>query len=845
MTNPIQTNPTQAQANQLSLGIAVSQTAYALNNGGGLRVGQPLVKIEDTSMVGIEGARPLNIDIPPGYIVRGIYKDTKTGLDVFMAFDESSKKVVIGVAGTNGLFKDKPDTAEDLSGTGVRHMEQLFDLKQFKDDFKAITDSINGVGNLSQVLWAGQSLGGAEAQIGGALSIQGNSANSLGLSPNQVSVVAINSPGSDYGLKLLGLNQAQIDSYYTGAGIQSTVSYNMFTGEADKVSYSGGGRGGVIWGMQVVEAQTTAELHRIAFAVSETNDLVGGDLTQLSSFSLTPWTHESISSNMFKLYGLVPVDNNNVSMTWAGLTSLMLSKPGEPTALTTQALTEVGVPKVIAGALGFVGEIVLRAPLANPVGLVKALTGGYVAGRVVGSEAALEPVFEPVPEGYTRTNLTPPDTDAYAAGWRIVFDQNETTGSRILRYPNGTTQEYTARNDIIYRQPGAGLAAISQSGEGVLYVEGKNPTTGETTLAPVRITSDMTLTQIPGGGWDVERPLSDGKIEKTLYSGNKVTSYQGSYDDKMNFKIDSWNQGLIPATGIGFDRDVTSVPTGMEQAPTFDLTAAGTRSGLDGGSLSWNGDGTTGTLTKLIDAKSVVFDFSFGNVDLNADIPNFFKLTGIESIAGQAVLNDAMVNATFSAGNFTMADMLSTGTEGNTAALRWNQVHALVATGDATNPTGLPPVPTTGGKPWYESDGAQKLGGVLTSMQSLIASLKTGKPLAIANDAFSVLASASQNPGLKDITEPLGYANSLSNLAGALERGDDLAAFMSGASVVKQYAQSQASLALEALRARFPKQRPPAPRRRSPNRCSRTRPNCRPSWPRTRPSAAAPRGRRN
>lgn len=81
MTN--QTNPTQAQADQLKLGIAVSQTAYALNNGGGLRIGQPLVKIDDTSLAGVEGSRPLNIDITPGYVVRGLYKDTKTGLDVF------------------------------------------------------------------------------------------------------------------------------------------------------------------------------------------------------------------------------------------------------------------------------------------------------------------------------------------------------------------------------------------------------------------------------------------------------------------------------------------------------------------------------------------------------------------------------------------------------------------------------------------------------------------------------------------------------------------------------------------------------------------------------------------
>lgn len=55
------TNPTPTQAANLQTGIAVAQTAYALNNGGGLQVGQPLMKVEDTSMVGLPGARPLNL----------------------------------------------------------------------------------------------------------------------------------------------------------------------------------------------------------------------------------------------------------------------------------------------------------------------------------------------------------------------------------------------------------------------------------------------------------------------------------------------------------------------------------------------------------------------------------------------------------------------------------------------------------------------------------------------------------------------------------------------------------------------------------------------------------------
>jgi hypothetical protein len=336
--------------------------------------------------------------------------------------------------------------------------------------------------------------------------------------------------------------------------------------------------------------------------------------------------------------------------------------------------------------------------------------------------------------------------------------------------------------------------------------------------------------------YDAQGSITQTSLTELQPNGSqtKVTrDGQGNTLSTVNTQSDAYDNFLVSTTNADGTGTVEAFNAQGEQTDSATFIKTGGMSA------------TTGTLTKQIDGKSVVFGFSVAGVaDLNVNLSNSFHLTGINSIAGQLVSDSSFTRSAFSAGNYDLGSLLGQSSGGMGYAIP-SGLTSLIAHLDPQNPTGLPPVPTTDNKPWYESDGAQKLGGVLTSMQSLIASLKTGKPLAIANDAFSVLASASQNPGLKDITEPLGYANSLSNLAGALERGDDLAAFMSGASVVKQYAQSQASLALEALRARFPKQRPPAPRRRSPNRCSRTRPNCRPSWPRTRPSAAAPRGRRN
>ena len=67
--------PTKELAEKFKRAIAISQTAYELNNGFSLRVGEPLRYIDDSALANTNGIKPLNLSIPEGFIVTGVYKN--------------------------------------------------------------------------------------------------------------------------------------------------------------------------------------------------------------------------------------------------------------------------------------------------------------------------------------------------------------------------------------------------------------------------------------------------------------------------------------------------------------------------------------------------------------------------------------------------------------------------------------------------------------------------------------------------------------------------------------------------------------------------------------------------
>lgn len=535
------TSPTNSQASTLATGIAAAQTAYALNNGGGLRLGEPLRMIEDSALINGAGARPLNVSIPDGYVVHGIYQDQKTGLDAFFAVNFSSRKLMVGVAGTNGFGIDQPDTAEDVLNLGTAQMRQLIRDKNFRSDFSSAVEAIGGVEKVDEFLIAGQSLGGGNAPILGAYVVYGDprtlkseSILGLGLRPYQVSTVSINGFGTSYSLGIAGFSEKDIAEYNQEANQQSIAVRNSVTGAIDFVSQTGGSRGGLIWGLDVREETSLGGLHRMNYGVGEGLALIDGDLTKLTPITIPSLSHESISNNLNRLNNTIPIANNGLSLTWAGYVSVLFSKPGESAAGVSLGLQSyLGISKPLADVLGGAGELLMRAlPFARAAQVMQLLVGGYTAGQVIGSQTASEVNFPELQSGWIRTNLTPMGSEPYLQGWRFSLDTNSITGVQVVRSGGGFTQEVHPDGTIIYTHPQFGIGVFNSDGSGTLHLKELDPKTGETLGSHVSFEANTHI-EMTADGWRIVKPLDTNgeRVQLTYYTGIKSTVYEGSYNN--------------------------------------------------------------------------------------------------------------------------------------------------------------------------------------------------------------------------------------------------------------------------------------------------------------------------
>lgn len=525
---------TAAEKHFLGIGMAAAQTAYELNNGFGIVAGKPLRYIDDSASLKEPAARPFKITELDGFMVQGVFNDSKTGLNAYLAYNEETRVVLIGVAGTNGFGKDWADTGEDLGRLGWRQASTLASMQGFTDALDIAVNKVGGVSRMDKLLITGHSLGGGIAPILGMHLVNGSpgSANrefykDLGVSADKIFVASINGFGYEYSAREAGFTDAQIDAYNATADLHRVVVQNTYTGEFDFVPQLGGQFSGTDW-ILPVEAARDTQLHTFQRGISEGVDNLYGNLDLMKSGKVPSIDHSSLSRIFAWLDTQGLTKNNPVSLTWGGYVSMLFAQPGESSAVISGALQSyAGMPKPIADGIGFVSELVLRAlPITQATQAISFLTGAFIGGQLIGSIKSPQPAFDAnaafgsVPLGWVRS--TPP-SDANNVP-EFVIDTNPATQVKVIRRSDGRSVEIHPDGSEIQTHPDFGIAVLNPNGSGMLFLKNANPTTGDTATTTVAL-APGSIVKPEMDGWRVitEVDKASGLYESALYQQTSVS----------------------------------------------------------------------------------------------------------------------------------------------------------------------------------------------------------------------------------------------------------------------------------------------------------------------------------
>ncbi len=571
-------SPTPEQDRIMKIGTALATTAYELNNGYRIRDGQPLQFIDDSALINLPGSRSLNLSIPDGTNVVRTFNNPSTGVNAFLATNNATGEIYIGIAGTNGVGSDAPDTKEDVLNLGLQHARELFGNQNFIDALGKTVNSLGGISKLNGIIMGGQSLAGATAPLLGMMLVHGDpkiedsikALKDLGITAEKIKVVSVNGMGFEYAAKHAGFTMAQVDQFTSAAQMNRLVVYNQITGQFDLVSQLGGKFYGNNWILEVEEALTVAQLHKNEYGVAEGVGRVGGDLTRLRSGTVPTLNHETVSKNLYLLGQTIPIENNTVSLTWAGYVALLLAAPGEGTAALSLGLQQfAGMPKPVADVLGAVSEMILRAlPVTHAAQAMQFIFGGYLVGRAIGSSESARPFdldssFGPVSQGWQRKIEWPADRSLPP----IVIDFNPFSGIQVVKQVDGRTLELHPDGTRVESHPEHGIAILQADGSGMLFLRGTNPVDGDIGSSTVFIHQGTSL-ELKEDGWHTIRPLDLGAgwFESTVYAGHSATTREIQFEVTAQGTLSKKHQVSAPITRTLPSDDITlPETTGLTQ----------------------------------------------------------------------------------------------------------------------------------------------------------------------------------------------------------------------------------------------------------------------------------------
>lgn len=527
----------------LELGMAGAQTAYELNNGFGILAGQPLRYIDDSAGLKEPGARPFKIAELDGFMVQGVFNDPATGLNAYVAYNQQTGIVLVGVAGTNGFAKDWIDTREDLALLGTKQSFTLADMPEFARALRVAVNEVGGVLGMNKLLISGQSLGGGIAAILGLHLVNGSPGGQnngvyedLRIPANKVFVASINGFGDEYSVRQAGFTDEQIKAFSAEAALHRIVVQNVFTGEYDFVSQTGGQFSGTNWILPVEVANGGRQLHTYRAGISEGTDNLYGDLSLMKSGAVPSIDHDSLSRNLAWLDTHGMIKSNPVSITWGGYVAMLAAQPGEGSEAISRTLQSfAGVPKPVANVIGVIAEIALRVlPVTHAAQAITFLTGTWIGGQLIGSVKSSQPVFDATKEfgpeqpGWVRSVQFVDGNNVPA----FVIDTNPDTQTTVARYRDGRSVEMHADGSQIMTHPELGIAVFNADGSGMLFLKGEASEGGDIVSTAVPIAPGSTL-KFDGTGWRVLRAVdaASGLYESTLYRGNTETLSEIRFGD--------------------------------------------------------------------------------------------------------------------------------------------------------------------------------------------------------------------------------------------------------------------------------------------------------------------------
>lgn len=519
---------TEAEARRASIGVALTQTAYALNNGGGIVKNQPLVYIDDRTTAGRPGHNPLNLSIPSGFVVRDIFKDASepgknTGADMFVAYNPATKEVGIGIAGTNGVGRDMPDTRSDISLMGADQAAWLAKNRDFRTLVSNLGVEAGGIDKLHFIV-GGDSLSAVPAIIMPSMlmtDIPGkNGADSiprLSLTPDQFTITNVVPLGANYAADYLGVAD-KVKAFAQSANIFNFTVYNDKSGY-DAVTAMGGGSPGRYFQIDAPGGtySSIASRHQMNYGFTAGLSNIDYDFTRARPIAMPPlYTHQSINAITAELAGAQLVENNWVSLSAAGYAGIMLSAPGETAKSAAKYLQqEWRVPEPLAAVAGaFVEGVVRIGSLANPAAAIGTFLVGLFAGKALGSNSPVLPSLPKPEAGYTRVIHTDPQT-----GLVVVVDSG--SDRTIVHYADGSRRTYDFEGNVTLARPDGTTSFRNADGEGMLRIGASGTTV---LLNPEDVVDILSASAVR-----ISTPGENGNTVIRDYAPWSMTTHVGNY----------------------------------------------------------------------------------------------------------------------------------------------------------------------------------------------------------------------------------------------------------------------------------------------------------------------------